>query len=674
MAVKNFALFIAFAAFLNTGCASLKSKSDINDLANQEAVDEPEVAHLPTGEAPSNEVNQKISQPYKSPLGEISLDRNKHSEMWIKYFQGRGRPHMEKYLERSARYLPMMKNVLRENGLPEDLVYIALIESGFSPIAHSKANAVGYWQFIRDTGRRYGLRNDQYIDERRDPVQSTRAAAAYFKALYDMLGSWHLSMAAYNTGENRVRRLVAKYNTRDFWTLLNKRGFYRETKHYVPKFIAAALIAKDPKAFGFEDIQYQPPLAYETISVPHAVSLKTLAEGMGTDLEELTLLNPKYRGDYVPLQDGQPVVLRVPTGKVGAATSTVIAMAEVKVPPIVKADYIYYSVRRGDNLGRIAQKHRTSIGNIRRLNNLGNRSFLRAGQRLKVPDRNYSQTYVTAQAAAAPETSSEAVNEPVEKESTDQVAVASPEATDKETPSEEEVVAYHVVRRGENLTLIARKYGVTIDALRKLNSLSARSVLRVGQRLILREADEENKSMESSNLPGASHLVSRGENLTLIAKRYGTTVAVLKRLNNLKSGHVMIGQKLKVIQPKVAKVAASAPVSKRTERSKNSQKVVLNKPFYHTVARGENLSTVAAKYNTSLNDLRELNRIRKNSVLFVGQKLKISNRTVRHTVKRGETLGAIAQKYKISIGQLVQANDMKSKKLVMAGQALIIPD
>src|SRR5262249_50776712 len=151
------------------------------------------------------------------------------------------------YLERSARYLPMMKNVLRENGLPEDLVYVAMIESGFSPRAHSRANAVGYWQFIRSTGKRFGLHVDTFIDERRDPVLSTRAAAEYFKALYDLLGSWHLSMAAYNVGEMRVKRAVTRYYTRDFWELIRKRrAMPAETRNYVPKFIAAALIAKNP--------------------------------------------------------------------------------------------------------------------------------------------------------------------------------------------------------------------------------------------------------------------------------------------------------------------------------------------------------------------------------------------------------------------------------------------
>lgn len=173
-------------------------------------------AQIDEKEVSSEVVEENAAMPYKSSYGEIALDDNEHVQQWIRYFQGRGRVHMEQYLQRSTRYLPMMKQVLRENGLPEDLVYISLIESGFSPQAHSHSNAVGYWQFIRSTGRRFGLTVDPFIDERRDPVLSTRAAAEYFKSLYSLFGSWHLALSAYNTGENRVKRAVTRYYTRDF--------------------------------------------------------------------------------------------------------------------------------------------------------------------------------------------------------------------------------------------------------------------------------------------------------------------------------------------------------------------------------------------------------------------------------------------------------------------------
>lgn len=602
-------------------CGSLKRHDEIqNDQqsgsSESSSSEMPVVAELPTDEDASAQVNSNISKPYKSPLGDVALDQNKYVDMWVRYFQGRGRKHMVRYLERSSRYLPMMKNVLRENNLPEELVYIALIESGFSPVAHSHANAVGYWQFIRGTGRRYGLQYDSYIDERRDPVLSTRAAAEYFKALYNLFGDWHLSMAAYNCGENRVKRKVMQHYTRDFWTLVRKRALPRETRNYVPKYIAATLIAKNPKAYGFDDIEYQEPLAYETVNVPHPLSLKKLAEGMGADEEEIKLLNPKFRGDYVPLYDGKDTVIRVPVGRTQVALAS-IGPAEVKTPPVVKADYVYYRVRRGDTLSHIAQRFRTRVSTIRRLNSLGSRSFLRVGQRLKVPERGYSQVYVSQNSSANRSSSS----------------------------AKSDDVSVHVVRRGENLTLIARRYGTSVDKLRELNSLPRRAVIRVGQKIVVRE-------QIAPSSPGTTHIVSRGENLTAIANRYSTSVNSLKAVNGMKSDIVLVGQRLQI------------PGRGR----------IVSKPFYHQVERGENLTYIAQKYNTSVSSLRDLNRIRPNSVLYVGQKLKISERSLVHVVRRGETLGTIAQRYKVSLRELIHANDIENKKLIVAGQSLIIPE
>ncbi|MCB0362478.1 MAG: lytic transglycosylase domain-containing protein, partial [Bdellovibrionales bacterium] len=226
----------------------------------------------------------------------IPIEVNKQVQKWVNYFQGRGRRYMETYLERSSRYLPMMKAELRKQGLPEDLVYVSLIESGFSHKANSHAAAVGYWQFIRETGKIYGLRIDQFVDERRDPVLSTQAAARYFKALHNLFGNWYLALASYNTGENRVKRLVMKHFTRDFWELAKRRRLPRETANYVPKFIAATLIAKSPELYGFKNLSYEPEFAHESIELEKPISLQKLASGMSAvSYEELHRLNPMFR-------------------------------------------------------------------------------------------------------------------------------------------------------------------------------------------------------------------------------------------------------------------------------------------------------------------------------------------------------------------------------------------
>lgn len=522
-------------------------------------------------EDPSREVMANISKPYQSPLGDIPLDVTPLTEQWIKYFQGRGRRYMEVYLQRSSRYLPMMKNTLRENGLPEDLVYVSLIESGFSPLAHSHANAVGYWQFIRATGKRYGLTVDPFIDERRDPVLSTRAAAEYFKALYNLFGSWHLALASYNVGENRVKRAVMKYYTRDFWELAKRRkAFPKETKHYVPKFIAATLIAKNPENYGFTSINYEPPLAFDTVALVNPISMAKLAQTMNVDEKELKLLNPKFRGDYVPQYRGGETVIRVPVGMTQVATAAIPASLSAQ-PKVISADYYFYRVKRGDSLSTIARKHRTSIATLRRLNNLGNRSLLRVGQRLRVPDRGGSYVSYEMPTSESGKVASEQTEESQTSSANDSAATTS---------------EVHVVRRGENLTLIARKYGLSVNQLRRLNKLSNRAILRAGQTLRLKE-DEPAGSDKSSSVQNSkrSPVTNRSRNLASRSRTKGTQ---------------------KMVKDVVKRSKALAKSARR-----------------HKVRRGETLAQIAMRYKVSVGAIAKHNQIKNKSRLLAGSELVI---------------------------------------------------
>lgn len=524
---------IAFASFMSA-CAH---KSKTKNMAAESQDGTQTATEIQEQEISSEDVEKRIEQPYQSQMGQVALDYNPHVEMWIRYFQGRGRRYMQQYLERSTRYLPMMKNVLRENGLPEELVYIALIESGFSPRAHSRANAVGYWQFIRATGKRYGLHVDAFIDERRDPVLSTRAAAAYFKELYGMFGSWHLAMAAYNVGEGRVKRAVARHYTKDFWKLIkHRRSFPGETKSYVPKFIAAAMIAKDPERFGFKGVEYQDPLSYDTVSLTNPISLTKLASNLNVDTEEMKLLNPKFRTDYVPLSRGNETVVRIPVGR-GSDAVAALSMSVSTRPQIVSNDYYFYRIRRGDSLSTIARKHRTTVSRLRRMNDLSNRSMIRAGRRLKVPDPGGDGVrYASYDVSAAKSRSSR-------------------------SQSSEESVQYHRVRSGENLTVIARRYGVSVQELVRLNNLSSRSKIFRGQKLKVRSDDRgtyrnQTKNIRRSNLrnkrsiaargrAAKKHRIRRGETLTDVSRRYGVSLRQLARANGIKVNHrTIIGERL----------------------------------------------------------------------------------------------------------------------------------
>lgn len=453
-------------------------------------------------------------------LDSIPTEINPLVEKWISYFQGRGRPHMERYLSRSTRYEKLMKKVLKDNGLPEDLFYIALIESGFSSRATSTASAVGYWQFIRGTGKRYSLQINSFVDERRDPVLATQAAADYFKDLYNIFGSWYLAMASYNVGEGRVLRETAKNNTRDFWELVRKRRLPAETMNYVPKFIAARLIAQNPAEYGFEDIDYMPPIEFDHIVVTQPVNLRTMAEKLNINYEDFKDLNPRFKGEVAPLKTNQ-LSIRIPPGMSEQALVAANDSVVTDVRFIADAgDTRRHKVRSGETLFTIARKYRTTVAYIRELNDLPRKRKLKNGQTIYVPDRT-----------------------PRSQRSDAQVAV------------NKSSIRYHVVQDGDSLNTIAEKYGTSVSQIQRMNKLQKGKSLKAG---------------------------------------------------------------LKIKVPAKDGVEARTKVASRKVASVNKKKVVV-----HVVRKGENLSSIAAKYNVSMTDLKGLNKINRSAKLNVGSRLKI---------------------------------------------------
>lgn len=397
----------------------------------------------------------------------IPVEINALVTKWIDWFQGRGRVHMEKYLSRSARYLPMMKKILRDRGMPEDLIYIALIESGFSPIARSPAGAVGYWQFMPGTGRDYGLKINSMIDERRDPVLATQAAADYFSGLYNLFGSWYLAMASYNVGENRVKRLVMQNQSRDFWDLAKSGKLPLETVNYVPKYIAAKLIAKNPSKYGFQDVDYKNPYAFDEIRVDGTISLRRMAKALNITEDEIRYLNPMFRTDYALPARGGSFSLRVPIGmKEDAAVSVASAKvtnhrAVAQASRMDDRSVVRYKVRRGDNLTQISSRFGVSISNIAKANRLSPRANLRVGQ-----------TLVIVKDAA---TLKAMIRQEIKTDDSGKQMVS----VTKRTSSDK----IHVVRRGDTLAGISRKYRVSIREIASANGMRSKSRLLAGEKL-----------------------------------------------------------------------------------------------------------------------------------------------------------------------------------------------
>ncbi len=386
-------------------------------------------------------------RPRNAERYEIPLEMNAQVERWIEYFEKTVPDRFATYLSRLGRYEDMVRTRLREAGMPQDLIYLALIESGMNPNAYSRAHAVGMWQFIRGTGRLYDLEISYFLDERRDPVKSTDAAIAFLSDLYDQFGSWYLAAAAYNGGPGRVRRGIRRTGSNDFWDLVNARVLRRETRNYVPKLIAAALIAKDPERYGFTNIERQTPLEFEEVTVPDATSLDVIAEAAGVEESDIRTLNPQYLRRVTP--PGREVTVKVPP-----RTAEVFAVNYSKIPADKRVTWLVHTVTRGQTLGQIAGRYGTSVAAIRGANNNVNPRRLQVGQRLVVP---------RSAGAAKP------------------APVRSPEAL--EAPDGGALTV--TVRAGDTLWAIAKRYEVSTTQLMAWNGLSSTKI-HPGDRITVR--------------------------------------------------------------------------------------------------------------------------------------------------------------------------------------------
>lgn len=318
----------------------------------------------------------------------------------IHYFSVAVKNHFAMWLGRSGKYMGLMKSILRENYLPEDLVFLALIESGFNTKAYSVARASGPWQFIRGTGQRYGLRIDNWVDERRDPIKSTQAAARYLKDLYGMFGSWPLAMASYNAGEGNVARAVTRNNgSLDFWELRKTRYLPSETKDYVPKFVAAKMIADNPTQYGFNDVEYQQPFEFDEVELDHCTDLGLVAKCCNCPVEEIKELNPELIRSCTP-PNKETYKLRIPKGKKDEFLAAYNALPDdekVTNPPRIAAHgRKRYVARRGDTLKKVAKRLNIPVSELVAANHIKADARLRKGQRIRIPSSEADGTMVAS--------------------------------------------------------------------------------------------------------------------------------------------------------------------------------------------------------------------------------------------------------------------------------------
>lgn len=656
----------------------------------------------------------------------IPVVMNSRVRSWVKKFNGPLKNTFTRWIRRIGHYGPTIEKVLKSEGAPPDLIYLAMIESGFNLSAYSHAAASGPWQFISSTGKMYGLNNGFFIDERRDLVQATRAAARHLKDLYKIYGNWYLAFAAYNAGVGKVNGAIKRGRTKDYWRLSSHRSRHlrQETKDYVPKILAALHIVKNYRKYGYSHRNFGDPIQYEQVTVPDATDVNVIAKSANTSVHTIRSLNPNLVVGITP--PGQRFAIYIPKGakeefvknyaripsskrvshlqyragyketistiakkynvsasriarlngyktkqklragtiiKIPASKATLLAMAKTGYSyssRSKKTKVVYYRVRPGDTLSRIARKNKTSTSKVAKWNRLKKNSKLRIGQKLKIykkvkkgkyssgkfvaSRKNKSRTRVSGIAhiimqdtnnpidfkpskynkidipqmiAQADEFSSYKNNQPAMIKSLNGEVFGDPNLGNTKSknnntkPKKKKVFnKYHIVKPGDSLSTIAAKYDLRISELKTINRLKS-DTIRTKQKLLVKKSSSIRTTKVTKPIKKLSnkiYVVKPNDSLYGIALRNKVTVAQIKSWNGLKSDSIRSGKKLKILR---------GMSTKKYSSSHNRNKVI-----FHYVKSGETLWSLSKKYNVKISDIMKWNKL-KNDQVRPKQKIKI---------------------------------------------------
>ncbi|MBN4057099.1 LysM peptidoglycan-binding domain-containing protein [bacterium AH-315-J21] len=557
----------------------------------------------------------------------------------IKYFQTDARDAFIRYYSRSTKFLPMIHEIFRSYGLPDDLCYLALVESGYNTKAYSWAKAAGLWQFISSTGKLYGLKRSWWYDERRDAVKSTHAAAKYLKWLYQRYGDWPLAMAAYNAGPGKVSRTMKRDRTSDYWKLRHLR---RETKNYIPLYMAATIICKDPRKYGFDpsEIEFQEPLEYDVVVVGKTLALKDVAKAVGTTEKVIVDLNSELLRKHTPPK-AKRYKLKIPKG-----TKAVFASAYDGLESPEEMSWVKHRIRRGETISTIASKYGVSQYAIREANNMSSRrSRIYAGKTLIVPV-------------------------PLD---------GAPSKSGRKSGKRKAENGIYIVRGGDSVYDISRAFGISMTSLKNLNNIGRRGRIYVNQRLKIpglsasaaslankttkkRSSTKQYATIDDASGESFKHRVRRGENLTVIGRKYGVTVAQLRRWNGLGASAMLHPKQTLVIKTSVKKA-----VKRATKAASGT----------YVVRSGDSLWKIAKRYGLTVSKLRSWNNLSMRARLHPGQKLVLSasgkksgSGSVWHTVRRGENLGFIAKLYRTSVRKIARDNNISNPARIKPGMKL----
>ena len=629
----------------------------------------------------------------------IEMPYNDVVRSYINMYTGKRRGLVEQMLGLSIYYMPFFEQALEKEGMPLELKYLPVIESALNPDAVSPAGAAGLWQFMIGTAKDMGLTVNSLVDERRDPIRSSEAAARYLKQLYKAYGDWSLAIASYNCGPGSVNRALRRAGggKKDFWDIY----YYlpSETRGYVPAFIAANYVMNYYEDHNIGKALSKRPVVTDTVMVKQDIYFEQISEVLGIPIEELKILNPQYRKNIIP-GNTRPYALTLPSKQCYAYISSEDSIknhkadvyrhrSEVNISnasdgytTVEKRVTKSHRVRSRETISQVARKYGVTTSQIKKWNGLRSNKLRKnqvlkiyVTQRVKVPVENNDRNKPTTPTApTTPEPDSSATTAQPDNSSTE-VDESTTDETEVVEPKPEKTVAvkYHKVRRGETLGSIARRYGISVSQLKRWNGLRSNTA-KVGTTLKVSNPEKQSKSTTTtttttSNEKQKYYTVKRGDSLSSIAERFGVTVAQLREWNGIEADDINAG----------VRIAVDASASRRVSKSESKPEV---KTSTYTVKKGDGLGAIAERHGMTLQEIRELNGLKDNNIQ-VGQKLKVTGKASEernekpeaksstYTVKKGDSLGAIAERFGVTVDQLRDWNGIKGNN-IQAGQKLTI--
>jgi len=553
----------------------------------------------------------------KSPF---HIEYNPALENLIKSFLKNRKKAYERLMALSEYYFPVFEEALAKYNVPLEIKYLAIVESALNPKAVSRVGATGLWQFMYQTGKEYNLDIDSYVDERSDPLKASDAAARYMSNMYKIFGDWDLVLASYNSGPGNVAKAIRRSGGQEnFWNI--RRNLPKETQGYVPAFLATMYIYTYHKEHGIvPNRAIIKHFATDTVAVRRQITFKQLADLLDVPVTQLQLLNPSYKLNTIPSYTDELHYLRLPVDKIGVFTSNEdkiyayvdheaarrerpfyqytqqrdsarLAARDSSAPAANDvADVQYHKVRRGETLGKISQRYGVSIAQVKKWNRLKSNSAP-LGRRLRIYAEDKEDTAVAANSA-----------QPEKNEK----PVATSETKITDTPKTD----VYVVQKGDNLSSIARKFGITVAELKEWNNLQDNNVMLDARLKVKGEALVAENTKTEPIVPSTSYIVQKGDNLSLIARKYGVTVAEIQEWNAIEGNSITVGSKLLILKENPKNDVAAA--QKDAARQK-----------HYLVKKGDSLFTIAKKSGVTVSDIKRWNGI-KGDELQPGMKLKIS--------------------------------------------------